>query len=109
MRIYSIFIVCFLLSGCKNNSTQNNSITETTTHSIDTTASIVTATVSEDNAYQQTALYLAGLATDADKKINPSIIQNDAYRLFSDSLSRGFENMETSRLSKMRTGLKQSS
>jgi hypothetical protein len=102
MRIYSIFIVCFLLSGCKNNSTQNNSITETTTHSIDTTASIVTATVSEDNAYQQTALYLAGLATDADKKINPSIIQNDAYRLFSDSLSRGFENMETSRLSKMR-------
>jgi hypothetical protein len=62
----------------------------------------VTATVSEDNAYQQTALYLAGLATDADKKINPSIIQNDAYRLFSDSLSRGFENMETSRLSKMR-------
>jgi hypothetical protein len=77
MRIYSIFLVCFFLFGCRNNyytkTTQNS---ETTTHSIDTTASIVTATVSEDNAYQQTALYLAGLATDADKKINPSIIQN---------------------------------
>jgi len=59
-----------------------------------------------DNAYQQTALYLAGLATDADKKVNPSIIQNNAYRLFSDSLNRGFENMETSRLSKMRNWAK---
>ncbi len=102
MRIYSFFLFSLLLFGCRNTTPKNKQNSEATPSSIDTSASIVTATVNEDNAYQQTALYLAGLATVADKKINPSIIQNDAYRLFSDSLNRGFENMEMARLSKMR-------
>lgn len=95
--------LCFIgLTGCTGNSAKQ---AEATTPSNDT-ATVQSqepkAVVNSNNSYQNTALYLAGLAKTVEANVPAALTDNNAYKLFSDTMNIGFSNMEKNRFVKMR-------
>jgi hypothetical protein len=95
--------LCFIgLMGCTGNSAKQ---AEATTPSNDTTTAQSQepkAVVNTNNSYQNTALYLAGLAKTVEANVPGALTDNNAYKLFSDTMNIGFSNMEKNRFVKMR-------
>jgi hypothetical protein len=95
--------LCFIgLMGCTGNSAKQ---AEATTPSNDTTTAQSQepkAVVNTNNSYQNTALYLAGLAKTVEANVPAALTDNNAYKLFSDTMNIGFSNMEKNRFVKMR-------
>jgi hypothetical protein len=87
--------LCFIgLMGCTGNSAKQ---AEATTPSNDTTTAQgqePKAVVNTNNSYQNTALYLAGLAKTVEANVPGALTDNNAYKLFSDTMNIGFSNME---------------
>ncbi|HEY0261900.1 MAG TPA: hypothetical protein VGB95_02665 [Chitinophagales bacterium] len=97
MRIAFLLAMTVVLDSCQYSSSQPNA---KTTAVQDT---VLAAPVFSPNNYQQTALFLAGMAqSDTSAIVLPKLIKNQTYQRFCDTMNVGFHNMETTRLSKMR-------
>lgn len=112
-RFIYLSSVLILLASCNNHAAKNSSATEAKT---DSTAKVAAAanttnnavitdtTINKDshNKLNDVALYLAGMKPDSFIAI-PAKLQNlPYYKLYSDSMNRGFKHIEDIRLSKMR-------
>jgi len=101
MRMFSTLLLFIGLTSCNNHTaTQTEKVTEK--KEIKDSSVVVQATVNTGNNYQHTALYLAGLANEAEATIPAKLTNNVSYKRFSDTMNLGFANMEKNRLSKMR-------
>jgi hypothetical protein len=98
-----------LLASCSNHSAKNAETTSskkdsTTAAALSSNLAITDTTINKDahNKLNDVALYLAGMKPDSFIAI-PAKLQNFAYyKLYSDSMNRGFKHIEEIRLSKMR-------
>jgi len=112
-RLICICSLVILFASCNSHAAKK---TESTSSSSDSTTTTTTRTVSADNPtitdktinkdahnkLNDVALYLAGMKPDSFIAI-PAKLQNLAYyKLYSDSMNRGFKHIEDIRLSKMR-------
>lgn len=116
MKISTRFIclsgLVLLLASCTHGAKNGEATTSTTKDSTTTTTapssaanSVITdTTINKDahNKLNDVALYLAGMKPDSFIAI-PAKLQNlPYYKLYSDSMDRGFKHIEEIRLSKMR-------
>jgi hypothetical protein len=108
-RIIALCSFVLILASCGNHTAKSASATTNITDSVGTantaTASVITDTTINKNAHNKlndVALYLAGMKPDSFIAI-PAALQNlPYYKLYSDSMNRGFTHIENIRLSKMR-------
>ena len=106
-RFFCLFCLIMLLTSCSNHAAKSSSSAASKN---DSTATVAAASVITDNTVKtdvhnklnDVALYLAGMKPDSFIAI-PAKLQNLAYyKLYSDSMNRGFKHIEEIRLSKMR-------
>jgi hypothetical protein len=106
-QLISLSIMLILLASCNNHAAKNSSATadKNDTATAAPTVSVITDTTinkNNRNKLNDVALYLAGMKPDSFIAI-PEKLQNlDYYKLYSDSMNRGFAHIEKIRLSKMR-------
>jgi len=106
-QLISLSIMLILLASCNNHAAKNASATTAKNDSTAAapSASVITDTTINKNSHNKlndVALYLAGMKPDSFIAI-PEKLQNlDYYKLYSDSMNRGFAHIEKIRLSKMR-------
>ena len=106
-RLIGLSALLIIFASCSNHAEKNASATQTKTDTTATTqtASVITDSTINKNAHNKlndVALYLAGMKPDSFIAI-PEALQNlPYYKLYSDSMNRGFEHIEKIRLSKMR-------
>ena len=106
-------IAIVLLASCNNHAAKNSAVAaksdSTAVAPGETNPSIITdKTINKDshNKLNDVALYLAGMKPDSFIAI-PAALQNlPYYKLYSDSMNRGFAHIEDIRLSKMRAWAK---
>ena len=97
-----------LLTSCSNHTKTNAAATATKADSpatATTAASVITdTTISKDshNKLNDIALYLAGMKPDSSIAIPQKLQKLAYYKLYSDSMDRGFKHIEEIRLRKMR-------
>jgi hypothetical protein len=112
MKIPTRFIclsIVILLASCNNHAAKNPSATANSDSTAvapgETNQTIITdKTINKDahNKLNDVALYLAGMKPDSFIAI-PAALQNlPYYKIYSDSMNRGFAHIEQIRLSKMR-------
>ena len=117
MKIPSRFLclsgLVILLASCSNNAGKANNAataektdtTKTATAAAAKTSSVITdSTIGKDshNKLNDIALYLAGMKPDSSVAIPQKLQKLAYYKLYSDSMDRGFKHIEEIRLSKMR-------
>jgi len=109
-KTYRFFclVLAVLLASCSNHAAKNPEASASSksdsTASSGTNAVITDTTINKDsrNKLNDVALYLAGMKPDSFIAI-PAALQNlPYYKLYSDSMNRGFAHIEQIRLSKMR-------
>jgi hypothetical protein len=106
-RLICLSGLLILLASCNNHAAKNASATtaKNDTATAAPSASVITDTTINKNSHNKlndVALYLAGMKPDSFIAI-PEKLQNlDYYKLYSDSMNRGFAHIEKIRLSKMR-------
>jgi hypothetical protein len=108
-RLTCLSTLLILFASCSNHAAKNTAATPAKTDSTATvttqTASVITdTTINKDshNKLNDVALYLAGMKPDSFIAI-PAALQNlPYYKLYSDSMNKGFDHIEKIRLSKMR-------
>lgn len=110
MRIAFLLVSAFFLNSCGHNSNKKDgkTVTEKSAQATDSIAekTVENADFSTKNNYQQTALFLAGFAKNDTLHFKKELTENQAYQKFCDTMNIGFQNMETARLSKMRSWAK---
>jgi hypothetical protein len=106
-RFFYLTGILLLLASCSNHEAKSASsaTAKTDATAVTANASVITdTTINKDphNKLNDVALYLAGMKPDSFIAI-PAKLQNLAYyKLYSDSMNRGFKHIEAIRLSKMR-------
>ena len=106
-RLICLSGLFILLASCNNHAAKNTSATSAKNDTAIATpaVSVITDTTinkNNRNKLNDVALYLAGMKPDSFIAI-PEKLQNlEYYKLYSDSMNRGFAHIEQIRLSKMR-------
>lgn len=98
MRIIFILLSAIIASSCQHSSSKPAKAAAEKQEGKD---SVVTPVFPKNN-YQQTALFLAGLAANDTVNFPKELTTGSTYLRFCDTMNAGFQNMETSRLNKMR-------
>jgi hypothetical protein len=95
IRLICLYCFASIMASCSNHTAKGNT----------TAPSVITDTTINTNSHNKlndVALYLAGMKPDSFIAI-PAKLQHMAYyKLYSDSMNRGFKHIENIRLSKMR-------
>ncbi|HEY0262048.1 MAG TPA: hypothetical protein VGB95_03420, partial [Chitinophagales bacterium] len=85
MRIAFLLAMTVVLGSCQYSSSQPNAKTITANDTV------LVAPVFSSNNYQQTALFLAGMAqSDTSAIVSPKLIKNQTYQRFCDTMNVGF-------------------
>ena len=102
MRIAFMLVFAAVFSSCNSSSNQTeHSKSPEKTNTINDSATTESPVFSVNN-YQQTALFLAGMAQHGASGISDKLLKNEAYLRFCDTMNAGFRHMEVARLGKMR-------
>ena len=105
-RLFGLTTVILFLTACTGNTAKPTPAVVAKTDSVvaKPAAPAVDKTVKTDahNRLNDVALYLAGMKPDSFVAIPEKLQKLHYYQLYSDSMNKGFEHIEATRLSKMR-------
>jgi hypothetical protein len=105
LQLFFFAIGFIVLASCKNNPAKTAESTDAKKDSTTTPTAVITDnTIKTDvhNKLNDVALYLAGMKPDSFVAVSEKLQKLNYYQNFCDTMNRGFANMESSRLSKMR-------
>ncbi|MCW3125582.1 MAG: hypothetical protein JWO03_1240 [Bacteroidetes bacterium] len=109
-RILSLSVLVLLLASCNSHASKTTPTgaeekKDSTKAAPAPTSSVITDTTIGKNSHNKLndiALYLAGMKPDSSVAIPQKLQKLAYYKLYSDSMDRGFKHIEEIRLSKMR-------